>query len=65
MDPNDVSCRGRAGRPLYVIPSAERLLAYLGIRAEPVGPGAAAGVDIRDLARQLGCPRSSIGYGCS
>jgi DNA-binding SARP family transcriptional activator len=57
VDPNAVSCRdlpgfhlrllGRFelchdGRPLHVSPAGERLLAYLGIRPEPVGRGAAA-----------------------
>jgi DNA-binding SARP family transcriptional activator len=57
VDPNDVSPREPAGfhlrllgrfelyqgaRPLHVSPSGERLLAYLGIRSEPVGRGTAA-----------------------
>jgi DNA-binding SARP family transcriptional activator len=57
VDPNVVSCRGlagvhlrllgrfelcREGRSLHVSPSSERLLAYLGIRSEPVGRGTAA-----------------------
>ncbi|MDQ2814570.1 MAG: transcriptional regulator [Actinomycetota bacterium] len=57
MDPNDVSRREPAGLhlrllgrfelyqgtcPLHVSPSGERLLAYLGIRSEPVGRGSAA-----------------------
>jgi DNA-binding SARP family transcriptional activator len=57
VDPNVVSCRGlaglhlrllgrfelcREGRPLHLSPASERLLAYLGIRSEPVGRGTAA-----------------------
>jgi DNA-binding SARP family transcriptional activator len=57
VDPNVVSCRGLAGlhlrllgrfelcsggRPQHVSPSGERLLAYLGVRSEPVSRGAAA-----------------------
>ena len=57
MDPNDVSGRDPAGLhlrllgrfelyqgtcPLHVSPSGERLLAYLGIRSDPVGRGSAA-----------------------